>query len=245
MAVVELGVVRLARAAGLDGVEDGALQAGLVPLDEQEVVRFPAAVFLLSGDVCRGLALGVGGVGGDDRAGQVHGVQQLLDLGDLIGVVGDAVLGDDHLLLVQHRGEQLDLPVADAAQPFAVDRDRGQQARPAARRPPGRAASPPVSSSSASASIVLEQGADPRLARGDDPPPQRMRPPAEPGQHVLRQVGGLVADLPEVLRPGQHARDGDRQHEHQRVPAAPPPARVRDLRQHLQQAGHLAHRCWS
>jgi hypothetical protein len=28
---------------------------------------------------------------------------------------------------VQHRGEQLDLAVGDAAQPFAVDRDRGQR----------------------------------------------------------------------------------------------------------------------
>jgi hypothetical protein len=28
---------------------------------------------------------------------------------------------------VQHRGEQLDLPVRDAAQPLAIDRDRGQQ----------------------------------------------------------------------------------------------------------------------
>jgi len=34
---------------------------------------------------------------------------------------------------VQHRGEQLDLPVRDAAQPFPVDRDRGQQVIQAAR----------------------------------------------------------------------------------------------------------------
>ena len=97
-------------------------------LDDQEVVRAPAAVFLGTSDVGGGLALGVGGVAGDDGAVQVHRVQQVLDLGDLVGVLGDGVLGDDDLLLVQHRGEQLDLlPVADAAQPFAVDRDRGQQ----------------------------------------------------------------------------------------------------------------------
>jgi hypothetical protein len=44
VAVVDLDEVRLARAAGLDGVVDGALQAALVSLDEQEVVRVPAAV---------------------------------------------------------------------------------------------------------------------------------------------------------------------------------------------------------
>jgi hypothetical protein len=42
------------------------------------------------------------------------------------------VLGDRGLLLVQHRGEQLDLAVDDAAQPFPVDRDRGEQAVEAA-----------------------------------------------------------------------------------------------------------------
>ena len=34
-------------------------------------------------------------------------------------------------------------------------------------------------------------------------------------------VRGLVADLPEVLRPGQHARHRDRELEHQREPASP------------------------
>ena len=34
-------------------------------------------------------------------------------------------------------------------------------------------------------------------------------------------VCGLVADLPEVLRPGQHARHRDREQEHQREPASP------------------------
>jgi len=208
-------------------------------LDEQEVVRFPAPVFPGPGDVGGGLALGVGGIAGDDGAGQVHRIQQLPDLGDLVGVLGDGVLGDDHLLLVQHRGEQLDLlPVADAAQPFPVDRDRAQQVpqppgvRQAAQPAPGQLIQP-------GRVDLLEHGADPLLARGDNRPEQRVRPAAEPGQHLLRQVAGLVADLPEVLRPGQHARHRDGQQEHQRVPAAPPPAQVRDLCQHLQQARQL------
>jgi hypothetical protein len=36
VAVVDLDVVRLARAAGLDGVADGALQAALVPLTNRK-----------------------------------------------------------------------------------------------------------------------------------------------------------------------------------------------------------------
>jgi hypothetical protein len=95
----------------------------------------------------------VGGVAGDDGAVQVYRAQQFPDLGDLVGVLGDGVLGDDHLLLVQHRGEQLDLlPVADAAQPFPADRDRAQQVL----QPPGvrQFAQPaPVSASSLAASI--------------------------------------------------------------------------------------------
>src|SRR5438067_8042547 len=37
------------RARGLDEVEDGALHAGLVALDEQEILRVPAAVFFRPG----------------------------------------------------------------------------------------------------------------------------------------------------------------------------------------------------
>ena len=58
-------------------------------------------------------------------------------------------------------------------------------------------------------------------------------------QHVLGQVSGMVADLPERLRPGQRARGRDGEHEHQDVAASPRPARVRDQGQHRQQAGNL------
>jgi hypothetical protein len=85
----------------------------------------------------------------------------------------------------------------------------------------------------------VEQRPDPGLAWGDDLPPQRVRLPAQVTQHLLGQVSGLVADLPERLGPGQRARGGDREHEHQREPASPGPARVRDQGQHRQQAGNL------
>jgi len=41
----------------------------------------------------------------------------------------------------------------------------------------------------------MDQDADRCLARRDDPPPQRVRPAAQSGQDLLRQVSGLVADL--------------------------------------------------
>jgi len=83
----------------------------------------------------------------------------------------------------------------------------------------------------------MDQGADPLLAGSDDLASQRVARPAQPPQDLLRQVSGLVADLPEGLRPGQHARHRDREHERQPIAAAPEPARVRDPREYLQQPG--------
>jgi len=84
-----------------------------------------------------------------------------------------------------------------------------------------------------------DQGAEPFLTRHDDLPAQRAWRAAKPGQHLLRPVSGLVADLLEALRPGQHAYHRDREHEHQHVPASPALAGIRDRRQHLQQSGNL------
>jgi hypothetical protein len=69
------------------------------------------------------------------------------------------------------------------------------------------------------------------------------------GNHLRQIPRGLVADFPEALRPGQHARHRDGEHEHQGEPASPLPPGVRDAPQHLQQARDLIaclfHRCWS
>ena len=179
------------------------------------------------------------GVGSDDRAGQVHRVQQVPDLGDLVGVVGNAVLGDDHAVTVKHRGEQLDLPAGGAAQPLAIDRDRGQGFFKAPRG--GQGGQPAADEHVQRGGVKgLQQGADPLLAGGGDPPAQRVRRPAECGQQLLRQVSSLVACFPEVPRPGKRAHCGHRQHEHQAVAPAPPPPWVRDLREHPQQARDLA-----
>jgi hypothetical protein len=78
-----------------------------------------------------------------------------------------------------------------------------------------------------------------RAARLDGAEDGALKFPAQVPQHVLGQVGGLVADLPERLRPGQRARGGDSEDEHERVAASPGLARVRDQGQHRQQAGNL------
>jgi hypothetical protein len=136
---VQFGVVRVAApAAGLDGVEGGTLEEWRVPLHEQEVVSLPSAVLFLPGDVLRGLPAGVGGVGGDHRPAKLHVAEQGLHLGDLGGAVRDPDLPDDHLSLAEHCGEQLDLPVQHAAQPLAVDRDRGRRPRGSSAPRPAR-----------------------------------------------------------------------------------------------------------
>jgi len=64
---------------------------------------------------------------------------------------------------MQHRGEQLDLPVQDPAQPLAVDRDRGQQPVQAAgvRQVPQPAAGDLVQDARVNG---VDQGPDPGLA---------------------------------------------------------------------------------
>ena len=165
-------------------------------------------------------------------------LQQVPDLGGLSGLVRDPVLGDDGLLLVQHGGEQPRPGRQHAAQPLAVDRDRPQQP---VQAPGVRQVAEPAAEDLVQDLGVdeVEQRPDPGLAQGDDLPPQRVRLPAEVAQHVLGQVSGMVADLPEGLRPGQRARGGDREDEHQAIAAAPGLPRVRDCGQHRQQAGSL------
>jgi hypothetical protein len=84
----------------------------------------------------------------------------------------------------------------------------------------------------------MEQRADPGLARGDDLPPERVKPPAQVPQHALGQVSGLVADLPERPRPGQRACGRDGEHEHQDVAAPPWPRALRAVRAWLPRGPH-------
>jgi hypothetical protein len=88
----------------------------------------------------------------------------------------------------------------NASQPLPVDRVRRQRpVRPArVRQVPQPAADQAIEEVRADG---LDQGADPGLARGDDPPQQRVHLPAQPGEDLLRQVSGMVTRLPEVPRP--------------------------------------------
>lgn len=63
-----------------------------------------------------------------------------------------------------------------------------------------------------------------------------MQPPPSLARDVLRQVHG---SLPEVPRPSERARDGDRKDEGEQVAASLPPPRVPDERQYLQQPWNL------
>jgi hypothetical protein len=139
---------------------------------------------------------------------------------------------------VQHRGEELDLAVQDAAQPLAVDRDRGQRlVQPARVRQGAQPAADEVVEEVRADG--LDQGPDPGLAGGGDLPQQRVRRPAEPGQDVLGQVSGVVAGLAEVPGPGQRARDGHRQDEGHQVPPAAAPPGIGNQGKHLQQPRDL------
>jgi hypothetical protein len=69
---------------------------------------------------------------------------------------------------VQHRREQLHLAVGDAAQPFPVDRDRGQPVEAARVRQAAQPAADDLVKETRADS--LDQRADPRLAWRDDPP---------------------------------------------------------------------------
>ncbi len=68
---------------------------------------------------------------------------------------------------------------------------------------------------------------------------------AERGKHVRAGIGGPLPDRGERPRPRDHRRDPDGQEPGQRMPAAPPLTRVRDLGQEIEQvpdAGSIRYR---
>ena len=96
------------------------------------------------------------------------------------------MLRDHDFLFVQHRGEQRDLPVRDAAQPFPVDRDRGQQVDPGRPASARARSQPPIRSSRASAPMAWT----------------RVRIRFSLGAMILRRSGRGSADISDRCKRG-------------------------------------------
>lgn len=71
-----------------------------------------------------GLLLGMHRIGGDHASGDVQGVEQVLDLGDLVGFLSHFDLSHRHPLLMEEGREEMDLGAVFAARPaqrLAID----------------------------------------------------------------------------------------------------------------------------
>jgi hypothetical protein len=101
-AVLDAAVAAVAVAAGIqdwDAVPGQGLaagqQGGLIGLDHKQVVGL-----LASDQELGGVRMGVEGVGGDHRAGEVEPVQQRLERGDLLRRAADLALGRERRILI-------------------------------------------------------------------------------------------------------------------------------------------------
>jgi hypothetical protein len=193
-----------------------------VGLDGHDVVRVPGE------DGLRGVSLRVHGVDGDDRAGQAgERLQQVPHGGDLVRFLRHGDLPEDRADAVGQRRDQVrGLPglVLRAADGLAVDGDD----QPAAG-PHGPGVQPGAKN------LVEHIRAD----QGERAPVRgllrRAAGRAEPGQHVRAGIGDPLPDRGERPRPRDHRRDPDGQRPGQRMPAAAPLARVRDLGKQIKQ----------
>jgi len=99
----------VAALAGLVGDRDVApgqggklgVQSGLVALDDQQVVS------AAPGQVGGVVTLGMQGIGGDDRAGDIHAVQQRAEQGDLVGLRAHLHLAQYHAMGVIESRQQV------------------------------------------------------------------------------------------------------------------------------------------
>ena len=191
-------------------------------LDGHHVIGVPA------GDHQRGVMLRVHCVDRDDRAGEAgECFQQVPHRGDLVRFLLHGDLAEDRADAVRQGRDQVrGLPALalGAADGLAVDRDHQPPAGPHRPRPQPGAENP-----------VQHIGAD-----------QRERPPeggllgcaadrAQRGQGLRAGIGGPLPDRGERPRPRDHRRDPDGQQRGQRMPAAAPLPRVRDLGKKIEQ----------
>jgi hypothetical protein len=191
-------------------------------LDGHQVVSAPA------GDGLRGVALGVHCIDRDDRGGETgERFQQVPHRGDLIRFVLHGDLAENRADAVRQCRDQVRrLPclVLRAADGLAVDGDHEPAAglhRPGVQ--PGT--EDPVEHVRADQGEGAPEGGLLRRAAGRAQHRQRLRP----------GISGPLPDRGERPRPCDHRRDPDGQQPGQRVPAAAPLPRVRDLGQEIEQ----------
>ncbi len=200
-------------------------QAGLVVLDRGENV-----VGALAGQVPGCLPLRMQCVQGDYGTVQVHGVQQRLDLGDLIGLVAHLPLGDDRPG-AGHGSEQVHRPpvgLDGAAQRLAVHRHRRRDI--AGGQPGGQ---PLIERASVRAG---QRPADRRLTRHHPRAAARVGPYAQAVQRGLGRGGCPLGDRDQRLRPGRYRGAGQAQDRGQAVPPSLRPPVIRHPGQELRQA---------
>lgn len=165
------------------------------------------------------------GVGGDHRVGQVEGVQQWCEGGDLVALVGDLALGED-VSGVGHGGQQGDGRRgggARAAYGLAVPGDRLQPG------PGGGIAGSEEGADRGVQRVTVQTGQQPAhgaRVRHRDPAGQRVGREAQGSQRPARSVGEPFTDRGQRPCTGQDARRGGRQQRDQRVQAAPATPRV-------------------
>ena len=224
-------------------------------LDDHQVVG------VLVADEPGGLPLGVQGVQGDDRAGQVQALDGGGKFGDLVGLGVYFPLGQGAGSGHVEDGQQVHLAAvrADrAADGLAVRGRLLQQARHSGLPGPGAAllalvpghlrqgsgrawgqrGEVAVQRLVQSPRVRLgEDAAERALARRPDQPGPRVPPPAQDGQRLLGAARRPVSDGRRGVMTGRRERaHRQRQHEFQRVPAAQRRARVWDQGQPFTQA---------
>jgi hypothetical protein len=160
--------------------------------------------------VCRG-------VGGDHRPGQVQGLQQRGEPGDLVGLAVHAGLGEHSAgLLVGYRQQVHSLPVGcgmtGAAHCLTV---HGQRPPPAPVMPgPLVSGSQPRAEPGPNCGVerigvdCFQDPADSGLIRRPEPAGQRVIADSQRGQDLRRRVRDPLADRGERPRPGEHRRRG-------------------------------------
>ena len=197
-------------------------------LDGEQVVR--AAL----GDQVLGVgALGVHGVRGDHRPGQVDAVQQGGEHRDLVRFGLDVDLSQDHAVSVIERGQQMPARTAGharSAQCLAVDRDHP----PRARHRGGALLGPGAGRVIEGVRVQVLQGPPERgLARHHAGDAERI-----PGGLV--SVGGPFRDGRERPGAGQHRAQRQAQDHRQLVTHSAACPRVGDRGQQRQQAASLS-----